>query len=207
MANREILSRMLSLAGFTVREASEGQAACKDFQSWHPHLILLDMIMPVMNGFEVLEYLQTTEAGRAVPVVAVTASVLHEDEERVLAAGASAFLKKPFKSSELYTLLQSLLRVKFQEVDEAVGLPQENTPITPDMSLRSLATLSEQTRAELLEAAISLDMERMTQCIGELASENHEAAAILERLANEFRFDALQELLTARDDQTGESQA
>lgn len=207
VANREILSRMLSLAGFTVREASEGQAACKEFQSWHPHLILLDMIMPVMDGFEVLQHLQTTEAGRAVPVIAVTASVLQEDEERVLAAGASAFLKKPFKSSELYTLLQSLLRVKFQEVDEAVGLPQEYTPITPDMSLRSLATLSEQTRTELLEAAISLDTERMTLCIGELADKNHEAAAILERLANEFRFNAIQELLTASDGHAGESPA
>lgn len=193
-ANREILSSLLRLAGFTVQEAADGVAACELFSSWNPQLILLDMIMPVMDGFQVLERIRSTEAGRLVPIIAVTASVLREDEDRVLAAGVVAFLKKPFKAADVYALLEEHLGVRYQKDDANEQLPAQ---VLPDSARdrQAIRALSAQAREDLRQAAISLDMERLGECIELTGRENRDAAAILERLLLEFRFDAIQDLL------------
>ena len=201
-ANREIQTRLLQLAGFATCEAADGQAACDLFHSWQPDLILLDMIMPVMDGFEVLRRVRGTAAGRDVPIIAVTASVLREDEERVLAAGATAFLKKPFKPVELYTLLQHLLHLRYLEMDET-SLPVRKA-VDPDAERRAVAALTDQIREDLLQAAISLDMERTAECIAQALLENRDAGTALERLLHEFRFDAIQDLLAAAHGRSGD---
>ncbi len=117
--NREILVRLLEEAGFVVREAGAGRLAGSLYGQWKPHLVLLDMIMPEMDGFAVLEHIRATHGQDAAPVIAVTASVLSSEKERVLAAGAVAFLKKPFKAEELFELVRRHLGVDFEEADTA----------------------------------------------------------------------------------------
>lgn len=205
-ANREILSTLLRLAGFTVQEAADGVAACDLFTSWNPSLILLDMVMPVMDGFQVMECIRTTEAGRLVPIIAVTASVLREDENRVLAAGAVAFLKKPFKAAELYALLAQHLEVRYEQ-DDATAQPAAEAHSDSTRDRQAIRALSTHAREELRQAAISLDMERLGECIELTARENKTAAAILERLLLEFRFEAIQDLLDQAEQESGEQQA
>lgn len=205
-ANREILSTLLRLAGFSVQEAADGQAACDLFSSWNPQMILLDMIMPVMDGFQVLESIRTTEAGRAVPIIAVTASVLREDENRVLAAGAVAFLKKPFKAGEIYALLEEHLGVRYQK-DDANDQPTAQVPSDSIRDRQAIRAISAHAREELRQAAISLDVERLGECIELTGRENRDAAAVLERLLFEFRFEAIRELLDAAEQESEEDQA
>ena len=191
-ANREILTRLLLLAGFTVREAEDGQAAGAVFEEWRPHLVLLDMIMPVMDGFQFLARIRSTDAGRTTPVIAVTASVLAEEQARVLTAGAVAFLKKPFKSAELFTLLRDHLGVRYDE-----DATPEKAPAAA-LDPRELRALPDETRDALRQAAISLDMEALREVIARIARENDDVAAKLEILVNEFKFQTIHELLDAQ---------
>ena len=196
-ANREILTRLLRLAGFAVEEAGDGRAACAVFENWRPHLVLLDMVMPVMDGFGFLEHIRATETGRTVPVIAVTASVLREDQDHVLAAGAVAFLKKPFKAGELFALLRDHLDVRYQENPEP---STANVPARADIpDATALRSLPSDIREGLRQAAISLDMEQMRDLIGVIAEINTDLATGLERLVGEFQFQTIQELLDPRD--------
>ncbi len=196
-ANREILTRLLRLAGFAVEEAGDGRAACAVFENWRPHLVLLDMVMPVMDGFGFLERIRANEAGRAVPVIAVTASVLREDQDHVLAAGAAAFLKKPFKAEELFALLRDHLDVRYREESEPSAA---NAPDRADtLDAAALRSLPPDIREGLRQAAISLDMEQMRDLIGVVAETRKDVAASLERLVGEFQFQTIQDLLGPQD--------
>lgn len=193
--NREILVRLLEDAGFAVREAGDGKEACRVYGQWRPHMVLLDMIMPEMDGFAVLGHIRDTDGPGAPPVIAVTASVLMEEKERVLACGAAAFLKKPFKVEELFDLMRKHLGVEFldehspEKDDDAVPACDEE----PDPG--GISRLPAHSVAALRDAALSLDVERLREHIGGLGPEHAAMAKGLLRLVEAYQFEKLQELL------------
>ncbi len=199
--NREILVRFLGQAGFTVREAEGGRQACVLFDQWRPHLVLLDMIMPEMDGFDVLTHIRASGSAAGTPVIAVSASVLVEEEERVLASGAVAFLKKPFKADELFELMNRHLDVAFLDADES----GDEFPARPDPAEGtragepvSLDGLSPELAAELREAALRLDVERLQELLALVAQEHGPLAQRLAALVRGFRFEELQGLFAQR---------
>ncbi len=194
--NREILVRLLEGAGFLVREAADGREACELYARWHPHLVLLDMIMPEMDGFAVLEHIRNKDGSKAAPVIAVTASVLQSEKERVLSAGAVAFLKKPFKAEELFELLRQHLGVAFQEEAEQEAPPLHGQEV--ELEPGRLAVLPEDVLDALRDAALSLDVEGMREHIVGLEGLGPEYAPLaraLHDLVDGFRFEELQRLL------------
>lgn len=205
-ANREILVRLLQEAGFLVREASDGRQACDVHDQWRPDLILLDMIMPVMDGFAVLRHIQGAhEPGKALPpVIAVTASVLAAEKERVLAAGAAAFLKKPFKVEELFGLVQELLQVSFEEGEslEADQAMPRREHAEADLAIS--ARLSADQAASLRDAALSLDVEGLREIIGRLAGEDPVLANTLLDMVENYRFEDLQRLVRTQEEHESE---
>jgi signal transduction histidine kinase/CheY-like chemotaxis protein len=111
--NRELLCALLQPVGFQVREAENGEEALAAFEDWSPHAVLMDMRMPVMDGYEATRRIKTLEAGRDRPVIAVTASAFKDAKEEVLATGVSAYLRKPFRPEELYGALEACLDLHF----------------------------------------------------------------------------------------------
>lgn len=96
--NLSTLSKILS-PGFTVYMAKSGETALQIAHEVEPDLILLDILMPRMDGFEVLEQLKTSEKTRDIPVIFITALDSIEDEEKGLFLGAVDYIKKPFHGS------------------------------------------------------------------------------------------------------------
>lgn len=199
-ANREILVRMLEQAGFTVREAADGEEACRVYDQWRPALVLLDMIMPVMDGFGVLRHIQERDGRNSSPVIAVTASVLMAEKERVLAAGAAAFLKKPFKADELFGLLREHLDVEFEEEGQDPGEngpgsgPEMQAVERPFVTAEQLAGLPPDLFQALAEAAWSLDVDSLRAICVRIGPEYAGVAAGVLFLVNEYRFEELQRL-------------
>ncbi len=110
--NRELLEGLLLPLGYEVLLASNGTEALKKVQEFSPDLILLDIMMPKMDGFEVTSRLKKDEQTRIIPVVIVTALKDVQDRVRALELGADDFLSKPVDKTELRARVQSLLKVK-----------------------------------------------------------------------------------------------
>lgn len=110
--NVELLESALTLAGYEVFTALGGEEGLEKARSHLPDLILLDVLMPDMDGYEVCIRLRKDEATRSIPVVMLTALKGMEDKVRGLEVGADDFLSKPFHQVELMARVRSLLRVK-----------------------------------------------------------------------------------------------
>jgi putative two-component system response regulator len=114
---RAALEFLLRREGFEVRDAADGPAAIQECAAFRPDLILLDIMMPGMNGFEVCRHIKATPETRLTPVVLVTGLTTTEDRITGINAGADDFLSKPIDLNELLARTRSLLRLK-QYTDE-----------------------------------------------------------------------------------------
>src|ERR1700730_15548614 len=116
-AARGALETLLRREGFDVRNASDGPSALAECAMFCPDLILLDILMPGMNGFEVCRRIKATPETRLTPVVLITGLSATEDRIEGINAGADDFLSKPIDINELLARARSLLRLK-QYTDE-----------------------------------------------------------------------------------------
>ena len=107
--SRELLRTVLEKQGYAVTEAADGEEALQKVRAESPHLVLLDLQMPVLDGYEVLRELRQDPRFTALPVIAITASAMQGDRERALAAGFTSYLTKPVTLSHLREEVQRLL--------------------------------------------------------------------------------------------------
>jgi CheY-like chemotaxis protein len=104
-----LLALRLERAGFRVVQATDGEQALTLARELHPSVAVLDVMMPRLMGIEVLEALRADPATHDLRVILVSARAQQNDVERGLAAGANAYLAKPFQASDLIELVQSLV--------------------------------------------------------------------------------------------------
>ena len=109
--NRELLRLMLEVIGYRIREARNGRECVSMAREEPPDLLLVDLSMPVLDGWGVLRELRADERTRHIPCVAVTAFA-DPAHSRVIAAGFDAYLSKPFKNKELIDTVESMLRAR-----------------------------------------------------------------------------------------------
>lgn len=116
--NRDMLSRRLSRRGYTVVTAADGQAALDMVVSAEPQLVLMDMSLPVLDGWEATRRLKADAQTCLIPVIALTAHAMTEDRERALAAGCDDFDTKPVDLDRLIWKMEALLALT--DTDESL---------------------------------------------------------------------------------------
>ena len=99
----------LDAVGYKVDIVENGEDALAYVQKEKPDLILLDLLLPKVDGFEVLAALKSDTSTSAIPVIVLTAKAEEEDRQRVLDAGADAYMTKPFRPQELWDILKKFL--------------------------------------------------------------------------------------------------
>ena len=109
--NLRVLSSLLTEQGYKVRLAPNGRLALMNVQTDPPDLILLDILMPEMNGFEVCRRLKADMQLRLIPIVVMTSTEGNEEKMRAVEAGADEFLSKPLNRAEVTVRLRSLARI------------------------------------------------------------------------------------------------
>jgi CheY-like chemotaxis protein len=107
--NRDMLSRRLQKRGHEVVTAVDGREGLTLAQSEAPALILMDMTLPVLDGWEVTRQLRAVPATRAIPIIALTAHAMSGDREKAIEAGCDDFDTKPIELPRLLTKIEALL--------------------------------------------------------------------------------------------------
>jgi two-component system cell cycle response regulator DivK len=109
LVNRELLREMLEARHYHVAEACDGTEALAKMEEVNPDLILLDINMPVLDGFAAIQRIREHPKFYQVPVLAVTAYAMREDRERVLGAGFNGYIAKPIDSAVLFRELKRFI--------------------------------------------------------------------------------------------------
>jgi CheY-like chemotaxis protein len=189
--SRQLLLHLLSPLGFEVREAENGQQAVALWDSWQPHLILMDMQMPVMDGFEATKQIKSHLKGQATVIMALTASAFEEQRTMILSAGCDDFVRKPFREEVLLEKIATYLGVRYiyedlsQPTSEKLGKKVEE--LTPE----ALAVMPKEWRSQLYLAAKGCNDEEILTLIEQIPEPHTALKPILIDLVNNFRFDII----------------
>ncbi len=114
--NRDMLSRRLADRGYLVVLAMDGQSGVDMTKSLAPDLVLMDMSLPVLDGWEATRRLKADAATRLIPVIALTAHAMSSDREKALEAGCDDYDTKPVEMPRLMEKIETLLRKAGKEV-------------------------------------------------------------------------------------------
>jgi CheY-like chemotaxis protein len=104
--DRHVLCQLLEVSGYFSAGAANGEQALEMVRTFRPQAVLMDLRMPVLNGFDATRQLKADDATRAIPVLALTGSADPEDRRRALQAGVDAFLTKPINLDQLLLYLR-----------------------------------------------------------------------------------------------------
>ena len=127
--NRAVAIDLLTPLGFEVAEAANGREGLEMAQRLRPDLILMDIVMPELDGLDATRRLRQLEAFREVPILALSASVSASDSAQSLAAGMNAFLPKPLDADKLLEQMARLLRLEWTHSPKQAESPSEEGPI------------------------------------------------------------------------------
>jgi two-component system cell cycle response regulator DivK len=110
--NRKIFSGMLAHAGFRVVEAIDGNEAMKLVVAEKPHLVLMDLSIPGIDGWECTRRIKGDPATRELPIIALTAHAMRGDEERAREAGCDGYLSKPVSPKKVVEVVKKYLKME-----------------------------------------------------------------------------------------------
>ncbi|MBF2098440.1 MAG: response regulator, partial [Gloeomargaritaceae cyanobacterium C42_A2020_066] len=173
-----------------VRTAINGQEALDRWEDWEPHLIWMDMRMPVMDGFTATRRIKATDRGQATVVIALSGSVFEQERLAVSEAGCDDFVFKPFKEAILFDKMAQYLGVTYRYETEASSAA---APVADaqDLPATALADAPPDWLTQLHSAALRVNQKRVLELITTAPSLNPEVTAGLTHLAQHLRFDKI----------------
>jgi len=189
--NQLIVKQLLERIGCIVAIAGNGVEAIERFQSWQPELILMDMRMPVMDGYKATREVRAMPNGKTIPILALTCSTIEEDQNQILEAGCNAILRKPIDAAKLYLLLGRLLNLKFEYATDTPDAPPSKQRTA---SSTTLSGLPSELRQALSDAAAILDLAEVQSLASQLSTTYPNEAELITCLLENFRFDELVKL-------------
>ena len=192
--NRAVLKDMLVPLGFNVLEAVNGQDLLDQAATCHPDLILIDLVMPVLDGLEATRRLRSLREVKDVVVIAISASVSDQKKQESLVAGCNAFLAKPFRVEDLLDLIQLHLKLEWIYQEEQGKLPvgsqsSRSGPMIPPLPGEL---------AELYNIAMIGQITKLRKYVDHLEATDPKYlpfAAKIRQLAKEFRIEEIQEFI------------
>ena len=195
--NCEVLTIFLEPFGFHVIQASNGREAIESAREHRPDLILLDMKMPEVDGLEALRILREDPKLAEIPVIAVTASALKQDED-VIAKQCDGYLRKPVSKADLIAEIMRFLphSVTGDAVEERGGAGGREPVASADVLVRELAAMPAERRARLVAEAEAADLSTLEHHLEELGPELPALVAAIRPHLASFRFDLIVQLLT-----------
>ncbi|NLF95813.1 MAG: PAS domain S-box protein [Candidatus Riflebacteria bacterium] len=194
--NRELLCALLKPLGFEIREATNGKEALEIFEEWSPDAVLMDMRMPVMDGYEATRRIKASEKGHVTPVIAVTASAFKDSEDLVRATGVSAYLRKPFRPEELWDALGECLGLHYQYADAKPVISKKPARVNVhEIDAARIAALPADLLLSMRQSVDEGDMTQFLVLLERVEELDAESARALRFLADRYDYLRLATLL------------
>ncbi len=192
LINCQLLMKLLIPLGFDLQPASNGQEAIALWESWQPHLIFMDMRMPVMDGYEATKYIKGHVKGSATVIIALTASVLEEEKAIVLSAGCDDFMRKPFKEEAIFYMLHKYLGVNYiyQEIPK-YQIDQRSAILT----LEDLKIMPQDWLERFMQANLEADAHQALMIMQEIPQTETKLIKGLNKLIYEYEFERIINLI------------
>ncbi len=195
--NRAVLVNLLEPLGFLLTEAENGLEALKKLRNSQPDLVITDLMMPVMNGFELLEKIRSENNLQHQKIIVSSASVAQADRQMSLDAGGNDFLDKPVNVSELFNLLATHLELKWKYEIKGSNESEQSTLTTileeAEIIIPDILELQ-----KLLNLANKGNLKRLREHTEHLAQSNPRYAGFASqilKLAKQFKAEEIEELL------------
>jgi PAS domain S-box-containing protein len=206
--SRLLLVKLLTTIGFDVQEAANGKEAIAKWIAWQPHLIFMDMRMPVMDGYEATKVIKAREISYLqqnsplMPlcpiIVALTASAFEEERQKILSTGCDDFIRKPFTQELLLEKVSEHLGVKYisqVESTNTIATSQE-TQILPSEAdlLEHLSQMPAEWLENIRHAAASCSDSMILELLGQIPADQSPLLGLFTDLANNYQFEKIMEL-------------
>ncbi|HEY5510348.1 MAG TPA: PAS domain S-box protein [Prolixibacteraceae bacterium] len=196
--NLKVAGTLLKLVGFETEEAVNGLEAIEKFESWSPHLILMDMRMPVMDGYEATRRIKSTEKGRKTPIIALTASTFEDELKKIEALGMQGYIRKPFSEDDLFNTIGKILGINYI-YEKTTEVEQKNNILDLDTIAVDIQKLPVSILFKLRNALADADMDLLIKLIKGIKSENSNLSTSLLYLAENYRYDQLEQILNKKE--------
>lgn len=189
--NRQLLVKLFSSVGLEVRSAENGREAVDLWSEFAPHLIWMDMQMPVMNGYEATKEIKSQLKGQATVIIAMTSQNFSDDRATVLEAGCDDFINKPFQEGTLFQKMAEHLGVNYIYEEK---VPRVSSQTASELTASDLKVMPAEWIAQLYQAALELDDELIFQLMEQIPESNTSLVNGLRDLVQNFRFDTIMDL-------------
>ncbi len=189
--NRQLLVKFLTSLSFEVREAENGQVGVNIWQTWQPHLIWMDMQMPVMDGYEATRQIKSHVNGQPTVIIALTASAFDEERALILATGCDDFVCKPFLESVILEKMAKYLGVGYLYEDSQ---PEVKETANYVLKVQSLTVMPPEWIAQLHQAALRTDEQQIFSLLQQIPVANAPLATALAEAVNNFQIDQIIDL-------------
>ncbi|MCP4702513.1 MAG: response regulator [Gammaproteobacteria bacterium] len=182
--NRSVLASLLAPLGFEISEAENGAEALDKAHERHPDAIIMDLVMPVMDGYEATRRIKRTPALRDIPVIASSASVFDFHKNQSLEAGCDTFIPKPIRADTLLACLQKFLGLSWIYSRDSIppASPRENEEAQPDESAEPIIGPPPEQAAGLLDLAMRGNIKSIIAYADELEQTDARLQAFAEQI-------------------------
>ncbi|MFB2938686.1 PAS domain S-box protein [Aerosakkonemataceae cyanobacterium BLCC-F154] len=195
--NRLLLHQLLAPLKWEIKESENGLEAVKEWEIWQPHLIWMDMRMPVMDGYEATKIIKSKPKGKNTIIIAVTASALEEDRSLVLAAGCDDFVRKPFREATIWETMAKHLGLRYIYENEKVNNKNEISNPQFNLTSEALQVMPLAWISQLHQASVSGDDTVADELIKQIPENYASLANALSSLIDKYRLDTISDLTKA----------
>lgn len=206
--NQLLLEKLLRPMAFDLRIVVNGEEAVQQWQEWSPHLIWMDIQMPVMDGYEATRQIRAlerqAEGQETTKILALTASAMDADRDAVLAAGCDDFVRKPFQEAFLFDKMAEHLGLTYRYAEDEsrtskVGATEAMTgavTFSPDVELKPevLKNMPLDWVEQLYTAALGGDDAQVVKLLEQMPEEKGAVRDRLQLLVDDFRLDVIADL-------------
>ncbi|WP_190274487.1 ATP-binding protein [Oscillatoria nigro-viridis] len=192
-ANRLLLTQILKSAGFVVRFADNGTLAVKLWRKYKPHLIWMDLRMPVLDGFQAVQQIRALPNGSNTKIIALSANAFVKTQELALSNGFDDFVAKPFREAVIFEKMALHLDVRYIYEEESSRKSERDEPaqqLTPE----SLSVLPRELIEKLYKAAACGDEQAVRLLIEGIPLSEKQIAAALTKLVDNMSLDIISDL-------------